>query len=159
MEATHLHPENDPLLAPVLLVLPPQPAPKALTAARHVDGLHEHFLAFLNANNANGFVMEEVIAVEPQTIGSIMQQALDNPYLTLKRFKQFAKRVKKVANHKKLKHSTLLDILAVSFGYPDYDTAVHLAMENGGILRQLRDVSTINQELFGLKPFRPGEST
>jgi hypothetical protein len=147
--------QTDPEPLPPVQVLRPQPAPKAFTAARHVTGLHEHFLAFLNANNANGFVMEDVIEVEAPTIGSIMQQALDNPYLTLDRFKQFAKRIKKVANHKRLKHTTLLNILAVSFGYDNYDTVVHAAAANEGILPRIRDVATINQELFGLKPSSP----
>lgn len=86
--------------------LPPQQAPKQLTAHRHSTNLEEHFLAFLNQNNQRGFVGEtdedaqeiktyqasdiSVLLECDEALAIIAQVAIDQE-MTVEKFKNFAK--------------------------------------------------------------------
>lgn len=45
---------------PKITILPPQKAPRTLTANRGIPNLGEHKLAFLNANNRSGWMMDDI---------------------------------------------------------------------------------------------------
>ncbi|MFM0619063.1 hypothetical protein PQR37_33935 [Paraburkholderia nemoris] len=78
--------------------IPPAEDPRSLTARPPVSTLRDHFLSFLNANNPSGFRPEEVVALNAKSIGDLMLFVATNDYLTEKKLKSWANKIKNCPN-------------------------------------------------------------
>ena len=131
--------------APVV-VLPPEPAPRMLTANVAVRTLQDHFLAFLDANNPTGFDAEIVAQISDHAIGDLMLLAALKDSVSVRDFKWEAKKLKKVSSGA-IGHSHCLELMARLFGYSNWHEANHCV--KGGLLDNRRgDRARINMRIF-----------
>lgn len=136
-----------------IVELPPQEAPKQLTARVAPHNLHEHFLAFLNANNESGFLADEILQIQADTIVDLLIDVSKFDVVTETKFKLSAKRLKKTSNGT-IKHSRALDIVSRVFGYLDFHEVMNSSGRAGGetTFRNRRNRSSLNlHKLLGLK--------
>lgn len=124
------------------------PAPRLLTANTKNKSLYEHFLAFLNANNTSGFQLDELTSVGERTIGDLMLEVATASRIAEEDFKRQAKTIKKTSDGH-LTHSRSLELLAVVFGYQNYNV-VAAFFKRDGMLQNRRNPRGINMKLFTL---------
>lgn len=124
-----------------VLHLPPQEAPKQLTAYRHNTKLEEHLLAFLNANNKNGFAEEleegqEPTPVEPISIETIREMSSDavvsvilqiaiSEHISIRRIKEMGRLIV-TESGKKAKYHKTIHLIARMLGYRSYEGMIFL---------------------------------
>lgn len=140
-----------------IIQIPPQKAPKQLTARSASHNLHEHFLAFLNSNNVAGFSNDEIPPVELDEIACIEADTIVDLLVTVSQydtvpdsmFKKLAKRLKKTSGGA-IKHARALEIVARVFGYAHWYQVTKARESNAGIIRNRRNRSTMNlRKLLG----------
>lgn len=132
-------------------ILPPGPEPKKETAHYRPHHLHEHLLAFLNANNPRIFKQdnaqeewtphEVVFSLPDVTLREVMEKVINFDYLRPDHLKHYGKKLKKASGKYllhpdekeeaggKRKHKFAIpnkiayDIVAALFGYSSYSEA------------------------------------
>lgn len=134
---------------PDVIQLPPQQEPKRLTAQQRHRHLHEHFLAFLNANNPTGFTAEEVSSIGGDTIVDLLLRVAQSGPVPEKSFKDYATRIKKASNGV-IRHSRALDLVARAFGYPGWQEVKHCHIDSYGWIPNRRNPDRFRLKLFGL---------
>ncbi|MBK3844508.1 hypothetical protein [Paraburkholderia aspalathi] len=130
--------------------IPPAEDPRSLTARPPVSTLRDHFLSFLNANNPSGFRPEEVVALNAKSIGDLMLFVATNDYLTEKKLKSWANKIKKLSEYT-VPHYRALDLIAALFGYQHWHDAHKCLMRDGNI-KNLRNRNSINMQVFDYSP-------
>jgi hypothetical protein len=139
-----------------IIELPAQKAPKQLTARSTSHNLHEHFLAFLNANNPTGFSADEFSAdeiapIEADTIVELLVSVSQHDAVSERTFKRLATRLKKTSGGA-IKHSRALEIVSRVFGYAHWYQASKMSESGGKVFRNRRNRSALNlQKLLGLE--------
>lgn len=138
---------ESPIRPVAFTALPPVPMPVTLTARPRLRSLRDHFVAFLNVNNSEGFAVDVAVHVPNDTIGEVMQLAATLYYVTEKRLKCIAKVIKKKSNGAII-HSTALELVSRVFGYKSWYEARRL-MRNGVLPNRRRDRDRIGEKIFG----------
>ena len=133
--------------APVI-VLPPEPAPRLFTANAPVRTLHDHFLAFLDANNPNGFDAEVVAQISDNAIGDLMLLVAVNDSLSVHDFKREAKKLKKLSAGA-IGHSHCLELMARLFGYASWHEA-NCSVKGDHVANRRTDRARINMKVFDI---------
>jgi len=140
-----------------VIQLPPQSTPKQRTAQRGIRGLHEHFLAFLNANNpegfaaedtssglekpdgdfsTGGFAAEEIYSIGKETIAELLLSVAQRTSVTENDIKRSAKKIKRASNGA-LIYSRALELVSRAFGYSCwYEVKTRLKRRPGPIKNQ-----------------------
>jgi hypothetical protein len=108
-------------------ILPPQRAPKQRTANYRPTTLHEHLLAFLNANNPNGFseeqegfVMEDIVALDQPTLVDMINKVAEMPRARMSFLAEYAKDLAKLTNNR-LGNKAAMRLVARLFGYLNWN--------------------------------------
>lgn len=131
-----------------VIVLPPDPVPRTLTANVRVRTLQDHFLAFLDANNPNGFDAEIVAQISDNAIGDLMLLAALKDAMSVSEFKLEAKKLKKLSSGV-IGHSHCLALLSRLFGYANWHEALQCVRD--GLLDNRRtDRARINMKIFDI---------
>ncbi|WP_155835237.1 hypothetical protein [Herbaspirillum sp. RV1423] len=131
-----------------VLHLPPQEAPKLLTARQGTQNLHEHFLAFLNANNPNGFSSEEISSIGETAIVELLQRVAESKLVPEWIFKQFAKEIKRASNGAII-HNRALEIVSRVFGYNSWSEVKHHHIGADGLIQNRSKPERLPIKLFG----------
>lgn len=82
-----------------ITVLPPQEVPHKLTAQKRSDTLGEHMRAFMNKNNASGFIPDEDNELAGDTIGGALLEVMFGPGMTLREIYALVKQLRVMSNH------------------------------------------------------------
>ncbi|HIH2745022.1 TPA: hypothetical protein ACYLN4_000691 [Burkholderia lata] len=131
-----------------VIVLSPQPAPRTVTATVPVRKLLDHFLAFLDANNPDGFDAEIAAQISEDAIGDLMLLAAQTDSLSVSEFKLKAKALNTLSGGT-IGHARCLDLMARLFGYKNWQQAK--ARVRRGLLSNRRtDRDRISMKLFGI---------
>jgi hypothetical protein len=141
-----------------ITVLPAQKIPKKLTARTSPYNLHEHFLSFLNTNNATGFVTEEITTfdaeeivavtadeisiIDNETIIDLLIYVCQHSNVSERRFKNFAKRLKK-SSAGSISHSRALEIVSRVFGYANWHEACKVIKSGTAKFENRRNCSNL----------------
>jgi hypothetical protein len=135
----------------VFTELPPQEAPKQLTARFAPETLRDHFLAFLNANNQSGFSADDIVSIDGDTIVDLIVSAARLDLVNETKCKMFAKRLKRTSNGA-IKHSRALDIVARVFGYQTWSEACFSPeYAEKRLIRNRRNRTSLNlRQLLGI---------
>jgi hypothetical protein len=131
----------------IVYTVPPQEAPRQVTAYVRPENLYEHLLAFLNFNNPSGFPPVELAELDKNTIGGILLALTDKNELSKKSLSAYAKKIK-VVSCGALSHSNALELLAILFGYSHYHYAQIDMRNNHGILVNLRKQHLDNADVY-----------
>ena len=114
-----------------LTILPPGPEPKKETARYKSRNMQEQLMAFLNANNRNGFQEDAAtVSIEASDfenvnstygIADVIFRVADLEYVTLDMLKYYAKKIKKLSVKKNkafaIPHQVSQTMVAVVLGY------------------------------------------
>lgn len=134
-----------------IIILPPGPEPKKVTANYRPKNLHEQLMAFLNCNNPKDFADDPEYKYEPpsfeypedsKTLVDVLLSKADYPFLTISLFKSYCRQIKKCTGRRKIssgKERKLIydadislfgirqrdanHLAAVVFGYKSYNEA------------------------------------
>jgi hypothetical protein len=131
-----------------VIQLPLQESPKPLTAQRGIRNLHEHFLAFLNANNPVKFEAEKISSIGEDAIIELLLFIGRNTQVSEKGLKRYATRIKR-ASDGSICHNQALDIVSRALGYAHWHEA---RLHRDGVRGTIRNRS--NQERLRLRLFR-----
>lgn len=101
-----------------LLILPPSPVDKTLTANCRPSNLSEHMLAFLNYHNKNGFLTEEASGDEP-TLKGLLIQMRSLSRMNMSHIKRFVSDIEKVT-HGEITEYLGREVVAINYGYSNY---------------------------------------
>jgi hypothetical protein len=130
-----------------LIYLPPQEAPKQLTARQGTQHLHEHFLGFLNANNCTGFTAEEVSSIGEDAIIELLLWIGRSPQVSERRFKRYATQIKRTTNGN-ISHSRALELVARALGYANWYEVKQLQKGTQRIISNRSNPDRLHLRLF-----------
>ena len=150
-------------------VLPPQETPKQPTAHRRPKDLEEHLMAFLNANNKEGYVADqkitpitlmavpEIMALEDATLADLLVLLNEHEYVTHTDYKLFVRKMQDSVNRgtgrKTLKFCRALQMLARLFGYKTHQALCALRdLHPNGMIRNFRYQHNANDKVFEQTP-------
>lgn len=129
-----------------VIVLPPEPSPRGLTANAPTQTLRDHFLAFLSMNNPSGLDRELIDHIPSKSVGELMLLVSSKDWLRVDDFKRQARKLHKTSNGVII-HMHCLDLIARLFGYAKWTEASALAIDDR-ILNRRADRSSINMKIF-----------
>ena len=133
-----------------LMVLSPGPAPRGLTANAPNHSLRDHFLAFMASNNPTGHDDQAVVTqLPPDSIGALLLLAVERDSMSVRSFKEQAKKLKK-ASAGTLKHCQCLDLLSRVFGYEHWSDA-SCSARYGQLSNRRTNRELISMKVFGVK--------
>jgi hypothetical protein len=132
-----------------LMLLPPAPAPRGLTANAPNRSLHDHFLAFLASNNDAGYDEEVVAKLPPDSIGTLLLLAAEHDAMSVRAFKVRAKRLRKESAGT-LHHCQCLDLLSRVFGYQHWHDACR-SVRDERLANRRTNRDLISMKIFGVK--------
>lgn len=130
--------------------LPPQKAPKQITARFASLSLHQNFLAFLNSNNRSGFLTEEIAALDTVTVLEFLTIVFQHESVPQWKFKTMAKRLKKTSN-RVIRHTVALEIVSRLFGYENWEQVSRLNKNSPTLIQNKRSGADADvRRLLGL---------
>ncbi len=128
--------------------MPAGPTPRILTASAPSRTLHDHFLAFLASNNESGFDEGVVAQLPGGSIGDLMLLVAERESLSVRSFKEEAKKMRKAAGGA-LRHVQCLELLSRLFGYKNWNEACYFISCDR--LANRRNRAGINMKIFDVK--------
>lgn len=133
--------------------LPPAELPKHVTARHVINGLGEHYAAFLAANNLTGWQVAEDYVLRDDRLADQLLLISQSTGLYVLRLKRIAKYLTKVAraNGAEIKLTNVQEMLARALGYSGYHIAVHCRtvddfIENIWPAGAAMSLTTLNEE-------------
>lgn len=158
-----------------VIILPPSPEPKKVTAYLRPRNLQEQLMAFLNSNNPNGFVEDAKYKDEPlpfeyredaRKIVDILIEISNRYLLTTERLKSYGREIKKVSGRRNIRgkdahklniqrfaipQKESYNVAAIVLGYSSFQDAINNAVVgNGGkmIIYNKRQPGEFKAEFF-----------
>lgn len=141
------------------IILPPGEAPKSPTARVASGSLHDHFKAFLNVNNLNGFEDpvwddEPDVAAIPVadkkrfkcTVREIVLMCTYTDSISIQRLKQWSKYIKKSSSGT-IRHMAAYNILARAMGYEHGSELLKVSEQHDGRIPRLRTIEELHEFL------------
>jgi hypothetical protein len=112
-----------------ITILPPQKEPSKPTAQVRPESLGEHMRAFMNKNNAGGFIADEDNELSPDTIGGVLLEVAFGPGMTVREIVNLVKQLRVMSN-RQMSERLARHVVMQALGYKDMS---HAEVVNGGV--------------------------